>query len=407
MKRSRRRTSRRLIALLTFALVVSAVLVVHRAARQTGGTPGTPSLSALDVSGGGGGGAAAPQTQPAAVVAVVTPEPAPLIVTDTPTDATPNGSAIQASVTISAPVVAASAAPATQPSNGTETKATWSQLLNTGSPDGSAPANLQTTKAGPIVTGNGPLADGKARLAAGQFLDARSVVNDSLLSGKLSDADATAAKSLLTEINQTAVFSPRVIPGDAFTSSYKVKSGDSLAKIAAANGTTWELLARINHLDPKRLRYGTSIKIVHGPFFAVVTKKTFTMDIYLGGLPGDKDSTYVESFPVGLGKDDSTPTGVWAIGPHAKLRHPTYYPPEGGSPIDSDDPKNPLGGYWIALTGENGQALGRTSYGIHGTIEPDSIGKQASMGCIRLKNDDIAMVFDLMSEGKSKVLVMP
>ena len=116
---------------------------------------------------------------------------------------------------------------------------------------------------------------------------------------------------------------------------------------------------------------------------------------------------YVMTFQVGLGKDDSTPTGTWAIGPHAKLKHPTYYPPEGGPAIDADDPKNPLGGYWIALTGIQGQAVGRTSYGIHGTIDPDSIGKQASMGCVRLKNADIAMVFDLMVEGKSRVLVKP
>ena len=47
------------------------------------------------------------------------------------------------------------------------------------------------------------------------------------------------------------------------------------------------------------------------------------------------------------------------------------------------------------------------SYGIHGTIDPDSIGKQSSMGCIRMKADDIAVVYDMMVEGKSMVLVQP
>ncbi len=405
MKRSRRRTSRRLIALLTLALVVSAICVVRRATRGSGTAPSNPSLSVLDVA---TDEATSPQTRPTVVVATIAQEPAPLVETSTPTGITPTAPAIQASATTPGPTaVAPAAAPSTQPAVASAPKGSWSQLLNGGSADGINPAITSTTRPSEIVTGNGPIADGKARLAAGEFLGARSLVNDSLVSGKLSDTDTTAAKSLIAEINQTVVFSPRVIPGDAFTFAYPVKSGDSLAKIANANSTTWELLARINHLDPKKLRYGTSIKVIHGPFFAVVTKQTFTMDVYLGGLPGETGSTYVESFQVGLGKDDSTPTGLWAIGAHAKLRHPTYYPPEGGSPIDADDPKNPLGGYWIALTGVDGQAVGRTSYGIHGTIEPDSIGKQASMGCIRLKNDDIAMVFDLMSEGKSKVLVKP
>ena len=70
-----------------------------------------------------------------------------------------------------------------------------------------------------------------------------------------------------------------------------------------------------------------------------------------------------------------------------------------------DDPKNPLGGYWIGLTGTEGQAVGKMSYGIHGTIDQDSIGKQSSMGCIRLRASDIAMVFDMMVEGKSMVVV--
>ena len=57
------------------------------------------------------------------------------------------------------------------------------------------------------------------------------------------------------------------------------------------------------------------------------------------------------------------------------------------------------------MTGTDGNAIGKQSYGIHGTIDPDSIGKQASMGCIRMKNEDISQVFELLIEGKSTVLV--
>lgn len=36
--------------------------------------------------------------------------------------------------------------------------------------------------------------------------------------------------------------------------------------------------------------------------------------------------------------------------------------------------------------------------GIHGTHDPDSIGKDASEGCIRLRNEDVAQLKDLLSE---------
>jgi lipoprotein-anchoring transpeptidase ErfK/SrfK len=88
-----------------------------------------------------------------------------------------------------------------------------------------------------------------------------------------------------------------------------------------------------------------------------------------------------------------------------RIPHPKYYSPRGEGVIEADDPKNPLGHYWIALTGTDGNAVGKLSYGIHGTIDPDSIGKMASMGCIRMRNEDVAIVYELLTSGKSIVVV--
>jgi L,D-transpeptidase ErfK/SrfK len=41
----------------------------------------------------------------------------------------------------------------------------------------------------------------------------------------------------------------------------------------------------------------------------------------------------------------------------------------------------------------------RTSYGFHGTWEPESIGQAASDGCIRLLNDDAEELFLVLPEG--------
>jgi len=399
MTRSRRRASRGLIVVLVVAVGVAAVCVYRKRSSTT--LSAVPPLSAVDVTAPiarNNSIPILPQTQPSTSISAVINQVPPPIETSTPTSL--DSSAIVASATV---------APTSRPvADTTEVRhpgeAGWSKLLTTGSADGSNPAAAAPATQ-PITTGNGVLADARARIAAGTLLDARVGLNDAIQAGSLSEADNTAAMALLSDISQTVVFSPKTFINDPYAAAYVVHSGDSLAKIAAAHQTTWELLSTINHLDPRRLRAGSTIKVLRGPFFAVVRKAAFCMDVYLGGLPGEKGSMYVTTFQVGLGKDDSTPTGTWAIGAHAKLKHPTYYPPQGGQPIEADDPKNPLGGYWIALTGVDGQAVGRTSYGIHGTIDPESIGKQASMGCIRLKNADIAMVFDLMVEGKSVVLV--
>ena len=44
------------------------------------------------------------------------------------------------------------------------------------------------------------------------------------------------------------------------------------------------------------------------------------------------------------------------------------------------------------------------SYGIHGTIDPDSIGKAASRGCIRLRDKDIVEVYDFLVKGSEVVI---
>jgi lipoprotein-anchoring transpeptidase ErfK/SrfK len=266
---------------------------------------------------------------------------------------------------------------------------------------GGTPASAGNHSTGSLTT----LSDAAQKRSAGDLLGARRVLNDALVTGHLNPSDADAARRMLSELNQTLVFSPKVSAGDPFTSTYTVKSGELLRTIADKFDVPWELIARLNNMpDPRKLRAGQSLKVVAGPFHAVVSKGRYTLDVYLGS-PGEKGSLFVRSFDVGLGANDSTPTGSWIVETHKKIKNPTYFSPRGEGVIAADDPKNPLGERWIGLTGIDGQAVGKQSYGIHGTIEPDSIGKQASMGCIRMRNEDVELVFDMLSEGKSVVVV--
>jgi lipoprotein-anchoring transpeptidase ErfK/SrfK len=165
---------------------------------------------------------------------------------------------------------------------------------------------------------------------------------------------------------------------------YVIQPGDQLRTIARKYNVSWEYLARLNKTDPKKIRAGQKLKVVQGPFSAVVSVSQYRLYVHLNGA-------YVKSYRVGLGKDNSTPLGSFTV--KEKLVNPTYYGPEGV--IKADDPKNPLGERWIDI-GE--------SYGIHGTIEPESIGKNESRGCIRLLNSDVEELYDFLTVG-SQVLI--
>ena len=60
----------------------------------------------------------------------------------------------------------------------------------------------------------------------------------------------------------------------------------------------------------------------------------------------------------------------------------------------------------LAFDGVSGAAVGAEGYGIHGTIEPDSIGKNASHGCIRLRNGDVDLVWEALVPNKSTVVIV-
>jgi hypothetical protein len=251
------------------------------------------------------------------------------------------------------------------------------------------------------------LVEGRQLKESGKLLDSRALLNRELLAGTFQDpGDAEAAKSLIREINQVLVFSPQRIAGDPWVDEVVIRPGDRLTQVANDIDVPYEMILKINGIaDARRVRAGQRLKVIKGPIHAVVSKSRYTIDLYFGS-PGGPDAVYLTSFRVGLGTDDSTPTGLWQVAKENKLKNPTYFSPRGEGVIHADDPQNPLGEFWIGLTGIEGEAVGKLSYGIHGTIEPDSIGKMASMGCIRLLNEDVGQLFMLLFEGRCTVRVV-
>ena len=265
------------------------------------------------------------------------------------------------------------------------------------------PANAQAMQPTPDAETLFKLAT--AKRDAGDLVTARNLVNDALAANRLSESDVEAAKSFVGALNDKIIFGTQKFPADAYNKDWKVEPGTALVKLAKRFDVTAELLCRVNGLSsPNKLKAGVTIKTIQGPFYLVVSKSKFEADIYLGN-PGGDGSMYVKTVRVGLGADGSTPTGTWLVDT-GKVVNPVYYSARGEGVIAADDPKNPLGERWIPLKGIEGDCVGKESYGIHGTIDPSSIGKNMSQGCIRLASDDINLLYDLLIEGKSKVKVV-
>ncbi len=241
------------------------------------------------------------------------------------------------------------------------------------------------------------LAAGREQLAAENWVTARRYLSEAMQSG-VDAAELTQLRADLTKIGDETIFSPRVHEDDPLVSRYIIEPGETLGKIAQRFEVTAQLLGRINGIkNINRIRAGQTVKVVQGPFHAVVDKKRYTLNVMIG-------NTFVRAYRVGIGADDSTPAGTWKVS--SKLVNPTFSPPRGGRPIGADDPNNPLGERWIGLEGVDGAALGQLRYGIHGTIEPDSIGRSVSLGCIRMHNADVEFFFDLVVVGSSTVEVV-
>ncbi|MSR29404.1 MAG: LysM peptidoglycan-binding domain-containing protein [Phycisphaerales bacterium] len=244
-------------------------------------------------------------------------------------------------------------------------------------------------------------------MVAGDPVGARLALTMLVDSGTLTPPDLVTAIESLREINARLVYSPTVAPGDQIMRGYTVASGDTLSTIARRNSvqTDWRFIQRINGLKSERsLRVGQQIKIPVGAFHAEVSKSTYLMKVYAGEGPS---RVIVGTFTVGLGEFNSTPTGAFMVRPKSKLVNPEWRNPRTGEHFMPDDPKNPIGERWIGLMGVEAANQGFKGYGIHGTIEPDSIGKQASMGCLRLRDSDVATVYELLTEPNSTIVISP
>lgn len=275
--------------------------------------------------------------------------------------------------------------------------------------------------------------EGVRLLAANKPFEARTALSHAVLSGHLpADRDARAVQAL-TKLADEYILSPRIDERDAYARGYVLTSDDSRGPAALERKlklhVPWEAMIIVS--DPglaervrqgkdgdmdvlqakaRGLRAGERIKTIPGPCHAIIYKGRHIMDLYLHRSGCDK--AFVRRVPVGLGKYKGTPTGSWKV--VDKQIKPDYYPApnsplrnRGAIPYGRKDYAFGKKGLWLGLAGTDETTKGRSGYGIHSTSHPESIGTDASEGCIRVSDSNIDLVFCLLYEQWATVEIRP
>jgi lipoprotein-anchoring transpeptidase ErfK/SrfK len=193
-----------------------------------------------------------------------------------------------------------------------------------------------------------------------------------------SNAAARAgAEAMLGDVDVQLVLSPRPMPEKV---EYTIQPGDSINALARKFGTTVEVVQKGNRVTGSVIRPGDRLRVFSGKFSIQVSKKDNTLVL----LMNDK---FFKRYAVGTGEYGKTPVGSFTI--RDRVPQPTWW--KDGKGIPYGDTNNVLGTHWLALD--------VPGYGIHGTWQPETIGKQASAGCIRLVNAEIEELFTLVPVG--------
>lgn len=197
---------------------------------------------------------------------------------------------------------------------------------------------------------------------------------DTLLAHDLSESNRRAIQKSLEHLRMKILFSP-ILTAASFV--YTVKAGDSLGRIAQKNHTTVELIQKANRLTTDVIRPGMKLKILKSKFSITVDKSENVLQLLM-------DENVLKTYSVATGKNNSTPIGTFTI--ENKLVDPVWY--KTGAVIPSGSPGNILGTRWLGFS--------LAGYGIHGTTLPETIGTQASDGCVRMHNQDVEELFAIV-----------
>lgn len=105
-----------------------------------------------------------------------------------------------------------------------------------------------------------------------------------------------------------------------------------------------------------------------------------------------RGETIEATYPVAVGKAGwETPTGEFKV--ITQINQPGWTNPFTDE-VMPPGPDNPLGDRWIGFWTD-----GNNTIGFHGTPNRESVGRAASHGCVRMYNEDIRKLFEIVALG--------
>ena len=135
-------------------------------------------------------------------------------------------------------------------------------------------------------------ADAHEKLAAGRYAEALAVLSVWYDDPSLGPEESQRQEDLLGRLAGTVIYSQQ----DHLLPPCIVAPGEDLQSIAAPLSVPWQLLAKINGVpDPSQLVPGEHLKVVRGPFDAVISVSRRRLSLQVGG-------NYAGSFPVVIGR---------------------------------------------------------------------------------------------------------
>ena len=186
------------------------------------------------------------------------------------------------------------------------------------------------------------------------------------------------------QLNVEILFSSLVTDSDV---RYDIEPGDTLSKIAKKFGTTVDLLKASNSLESDVIRAHTKLKVSHLKYKMLIDKSQNLLTLF------SDDGAIFKVYPVSTGENNSSPVGTFGI--VNRIKDPVWYTQ--GAIVPAESPDNILGSRWLGIS--------EPGYGIHGTVDPDSVGQQATQGCVRMYNKDVEELFAIVPVGTEVTIV--
>jgi len=162
-------------------------------------------------------------------------------------------------------------------------------------------------------------AEAHDRLAAGRYAEALALLSVWYDDASLGPEESQRLEDLLSQLAGTVIYSQQ----DLLLPPYVVAAGDTLQSVAAPLGVPWQLLGKINGVgDPAQLIPGEQLKVLRGPFDAVVSLSRGRLSLQVGG-------NYAGSFPIVVGRQIQERVGAsLAV---VDIRRGSSAPPSSGS----------------------------------------------------------------------------